>query len=33
MRVVATQQLGEDFLLEQEILPSCHSADCSCNEL
>ena len=33
MRVVATQQLGEDFLLEQEVLPSCHSADCSCNEL
>lgn len=33
MRVVATQHLGEDFLLEQEILPSCHSADRSCNEL
>lgn len=33
MRVVATQQLGEDFLLEQEVLPSCHSAACSCNEL
>lgn len=33
MRVVATQQLGEDFLLEQEILPSCPSANCRCNEL
>ena len=32
MKVVSTQQLGEDFLLEQEVLSSCHSADCSCNQ-
>ena len=31
MKVVSTQQLGNDFLLEQEVLPSCHSAGCSCN--
>ena len=32
MKVVSTQQLGDDFLLEQEVVSSCHSADGSCNQ-
>ena len=32
MKVVSTQQLGDDFLLEQEVISSCHSAGCSCNQ-
>ena len=31
MKVVSTQQLGDDFLLEQEVVSSCYSADGSCN--
>lgn len=33
MKVVSTQQLGNDFLLEQEVLSSCRSAGCNCNQL
>ena len=32
MKVISTQQLGDDFLLEQEVVSSCHSADGSCNQ-
>ena len=32
MKVVSTQQLGDDFLLEQEVVSSCYSADGSCNQ-
>ena len=32
MKVISTQQLGDDFLLEQEVVSSCYSADGSCNQ-